>query len=54
MKRYWAKKKRSKSGKKLTWGQFLKNKMSKYMKSEGSHKGAMKRLSREWKAYNKK
>jgi len=26
--------------------------MSPYMKSEGSHGGAMKRLSKEWKAYN--
>ena len=31
------------------WTDFVKGKMSKYMKSEGSHEGAMKRLSREYK-----
>tara|TARA_R110000868_G_scaffold230664_1_gene483913 strand:+ start:33 stop:239 length:207 start_codon:yes stop_codon:yes gene_type:complete len=54
MKKAWAKKKASKkTSKKLTWHQFIKGKMSPYMKSEGSHKGAMGRLSKEWKAYNK-
>jgi len=54
MKKAWAKKKSGeKPSKKLTWQQFMKGKMSPYMKSEGSHKAAMERLSKEWKAYNK-
>lgn len=32
-----------------TWREFTRGKMGPYMKSEGSHAGAMKRLSREWK-----
>ena len=31
------------------WTDFVKGKMSKYMKSEGSHTGAMRRLSKEYK-----
>jgi|GEM_PF-4856059 len=54
MKKAWAKKKApTKTSKKLTWNQFIKGKMSPYMKLEGSHKKAMERLSKEWKAYNK-
>jgi hypothetical protein len=37
----------SKANKK-TWSEFTKSKMGEYMKSEGGHAGAMKRLSREW------
>lgn len=36
--------------KKQTWDGFVKSKMSRYMKEEGSHGAAMKRLGREWKA----
>lgn len=32
-----------------TWKEFTKSKMGQYMKSEGSHAGAMKRLSEEYK-----
>ena len=31
------------------WTDFMKGKMSKYMKSEGSHSKAIKRLSKEYK-----
>lgn len=31
------------------WTDFVKGKMSKYMESEGSHAGAMRRLSKEYK-----
>lgn len=31
-----------------TWKKFVKSRMSEYMKSEGGHAGAMKRLSHEW------
>ena len=54
MKRYWKNKKRGSStstGRKKTWREFTKGKMGKYMKAEGSHGAAMKRLSREWKKY---
>jgi len=37
--------------KQLTWSEFTKGKMSPYMKSEGGHGGAMKRLSKEWAIY---
>lgn len=37
-----------------TWPSFKKGKMSKYMRSEGSHGGAMKRMGREWRIYKKK
>lgn len=33
-----------------TWREFVKGKMGEYMKSEGGHAGAMKRLGAEWKA----
>lgn len=36
-----------------TWREFTKGKMGPYMKSEGSHAAAMKRLSKEWKDYQK-
>ena len=37
------------------WTNFMKGKMSKYMKSEGSHSKAIKRLSKEYKKkYNLK
>lgn len=39
---------------KKTWPEFMKGKMSAYMKSEGGHKGAMQRLAREYKAYKAK
>lgn len=44
-----------KTGKKRkkTWSGFVKGKMSRYMKSEGSHGAAMKRLGKEWREYNK-
>lgn len=34
-----------------SWNEFVKGKMSPYMKSEGGHAGAMKRLSAEWNQY---
>jgi len=33
----------------ITWRDFVASKMSQYMKEEGSHSAAMKRMSREWK-----
>ena len=39
---------------KKTWRGFVKGKMSRYMKSEGSHGGAMRRIGKEWRAYKKK
>ena len=39
---------------KKTWPEFMKGKMSAYMKSEGGHKGAMQRLAKEYKAYKAK
>jgi len=35
----------------VTWKQFVKERMSEYMKLEGGHAGAMKRMSIEWKDY---
>ena len=35
----------------MTWRAFTKGKMGPYMKSEGGHAGAMKRLSREWREH---
>ncbi len=35
------------------WTKFVKARMSKYMKSEGSHSKAMKRISKEYKEQNK-
>lgn len=40
------------SPKKQTWPEFMSGKMGRYMKSEGGHAGAMKRLSKEWEEYN--
>jgi len=57
MKKYNAKKKlaaKKTSAKKKTWQQFMKGKMSAYMKSEGGHAGAMKRLAKEYKEYKAK
>ncbi len=39
---------------KMTWRAFTSGKMSEYMKSEGGHGGAMRRLSTEWKSYKAK
>lgn len=38
---------------KKTWRTFMKGKMSKYMKAEGSHGGAIRRMGREWTEYKK-
>ena len=35
----------------MSWREFSAGKMSEYMKSEGGHAGAMRRLGEEWKAY---
>ena len=53
MKAFHASKKKAKAPKK-TWREFMKGKMAAYMKSEGGHKGAMLRLSKEYKAYKAK
>lgn len=34
-----------------TWKGFVKGKMGPYMRSEGSHGKAMRRLGKEWKQY---
>lgn len=39
------------SAKPMTWKEFTSGKMGEYMRSEGGHAGAMKRLGEEWKAY---
>lgn len=39
------------TGLNVTWRQFVKERMSEYMKLEGGHAGAMKRMSIEWKEY---
>jgi len=36
------------------WTDFMKGKMSKYMKKYGGHAGAMKQLSKEYKAEQRK
>lgn len=37
-----------------TWRTFMKGKMGPYMKSEGSHGAAIRRMGKEWKTYKKK
>ena len=39
------------SGERMTWTEFMKGKMGPYMKSEGSHQGAIDRLAKEWAEY---
>lgn len=36
----------------MTWKEFQQSKMGEYMKSEGGHAGAMKRIGKEWREYN--
>lgn len=38
--------------KKMTWREFIKGKMSPYMKKYGSHGAAMQQIAKEWKKYN--
>uniref|UniRef100_A0A6H2A170 Uncharacterized protein n=1 Tax=viral metagenome TaxID=1070528 RepID=A0A6H2A170_9ZZZZ len=37
--------------KKMTWREFIKGKMSPYMKKYGSHGAAMRQIAKEWKEY---
>lgn len=39
------------ASKTMSWREFTAGKMGEYMKSEGGHAGAMKRLGEEWRAY---
>ncbi|PCH95668.1 MAG: hypothetical protein COB83_08095 [Gammaproteobacteria bacterium] len=56
MKKFHAKKKAAakKPVAKKTWHQFMKGKMGPYMKSEGGHAAAMRRLAKEYKIYKAK